>query len=361
MFTAYLLLAIAHPGRMPDQQSLTVSAAASLTDAFHRIAQRFEAANPKVKVVLNFGGSQQLAGQINQGAPVDVFASASAKNAGQIKYDPNSWRVFALNRLEIVTRKGLTGVRSVRDLASVKTLVLAAEAVPAGHYSEIFFDKASKLYGNVWLSSVRSHVVSKEVDVRAVLSKVRLGEADAGIVYVSDAVSAKNEVQTVAIPDDLNTIARYPLVIPAEAPNKQAAKDFSKFVFSSEAQGDLEAAGFVSPLRPSTRLVITWQNKKFLLPLPLASASQKVVYKLKDHGGVLRTFKGVPVLDLLNQSGWTSATFGCADDYRKTLSFADLKASKAILTDQGDGNYRLIVPGHKFDTWVMWIRSIELG
>ncbi|HTQ09832.1 MAG TPA: molybdate ABC transporter substrate-binding protein, partial [Fimbriimonadaceae bacterium] len=225
-------------------KTLDVFAAASLKEAFTRIAREYEAAHPGLTVRLNFAGSQTLAAQINQGAPADVFASADERNLDLIRFDKPSRRIFVLNKLEIAVRNGLAGIRSPRDLFRVKDLVVADPAVPVGMYTEGFFAKAARLYGTGWLTQVRSHIVSREQDVKAVLAKVVLGEADAGIVYVSDVATAGGKVQPVPIPDRLNLTASYPAAVPSESANKDEAKHFIKFVLSDGSQHILEQSGF---------------------------------------------------------------------------------------------------------------------
>ena len=223
--------------------TINVFAAASLKDAFTTIGKMYETKHPGVEVQFNFAGSQTLAAQINAGAPADVFASAAAKNLEEVQHGPV--KVFAQNRLTIIVRKGFTGLSKASDLTSAEKLVLADTSVPAGHYAEEFFAKASRQFGSPWLKEVRDHIVSREQDVRAVLAKVRLGEADAGIVYVSDAASAKGEVVSVPIPTALNVIAKYPVATVNDASNPSGAKEFVQFLLSAAAQKVLKANGFI--------------------------------------------------------------------------------------------------------------------
>ena len=237
----FALLAI-HPH--VQNRTLNVFAAASLKEAFSSIARRFEATRPGLAVRLNFAGSQTLAAQINQGAPADVFASAAAKNLQDVRYDVSTYRVFAFNRLEIALRPGYRAVRTVADLPRARNLVIADPAVPVGKYTEAFLSKGALVFGAPWLRSVRAHVVSKEADVKAVLAKVRLGEGDAGIVYVSDVVSAGGKVGEVAIPDSLNQVAEYPAAVPLSAANRADGVQFIRFLVQPEAQRILVQNGF---------------------------------------------------------------------------------------------------------------------
>jgi molybdate transport system substrate-binding protein len=181
-------------------RTLNVFAAASLREAFTSLSRRYESTRPGLKIRLNFAGSQTLAAQIKHGAPADVFASASAKNLNDVAYDRATYRVFVCNTLTLAVRKGLRGVNSLADLSRVRNLVVADPAVPVGRYTELFLSKAAKVYGTAWLKSVRSHIVSRETDVKAVLAKVRLGEGDAGIVYSSDVATSRGAVREIPIP-----------------------------------------------------------------------------------------------------------------------------------------------------------------
>lgn len=233
---------------------LSVFAAASLTDAFGEIGKNFEAANAGTKVSFNFAGSQQLAQQIDQGAPVDVFASA---NRAQMNVVIKSGHVisgteqtFVRNRLVVITSKeNPAGITSLADLAKpgIK-LILADKAVPVGQYALDFLAKASKLpdYTETYSPTVLKNVVSYEENVRAVLTKIALSEGDAGIVYTSDVVGdSANDVTQIAIPDELNTIASYPIAPIKDGPNAALAQAFVDYVLSQEGQQVLAKYGFI--------------------------------------------------------------------------------------------------------------------
>ena len=240
-----LIVALAIPSGGAPARTLNVFAAASLKEAFTVVARDYEREHPEVRVRLNFAGSQTLAAQIRHGAPADVFASASAKNLDEVDYDRSSHRIFALNRLEVVLRKGLVGVRSIADLPKVRNLVIADPAVPVGRYTQTFFAEAAAVHGKRWRAAVEWKVASREVDVKAVLAKVRLGEADAGVVYVSDVKSAGSAVGRIPIPDALNVTAEYPIAIPTFAENRDDAKGFVRFVLQPKAQRTLARSGFL--------------------------------------------------------------------------------------------------------------------
>lgn len=248
------------PNNTAEQKTtLTVMAAASLTDAFTEIGQQFEAQNPGVTVVFNFAGSQTLAQQIVEGAPADVFASANQKQM-QVVIDGSEAEsakvaVFAKNELVVVVpQDNPAQITQLQDLAKPGTkLVLADSSVPVGQYSLEFLTKASQnsSFGADYEANVLKQVVSYEANVRAVLSKVALGEADAGIVYSSE-VLASDQVQKITIPAELNIIAQYPIVALKNSPSPEAAEAFVKFLLSNNGQDILAKYGFKPILKPSS-------------------------------------------------------------------------------------------------------------
>jgi molybdate transport system substrate-binding protein len=231
--------------------ALTVFAAASLTDAFTAIGQDFEAANPGVTVAFNFAGSNQLATQIGEGAPTDVFASANtaqmdaAVASGRI--DADAPAIFATNRLVLVLpADNPAGIDELQDLAIPDTLlVLAAEEVPVGKYSLEFLDKAAAdpAFDAGFREAVLGNVVSYEENVRSVLNKVALGEADAGIVYTSDLVGVEG-VASLAIPDAFNVLAEYPIAPLNDSAQGETAAAFVDAVLGAEGQSILAEYGF---------------------------------------------------------------------------------------------------------------------
>ena len=227
-----------------ETTTLTVFAAASLTDAFTELAADFEADNPGVAVRLSFGPSDGLATQIQEGAPADVFASASPSWMDAVEDDPGaSDRVdFAKNLLVVITpADDPAGIGSVEDLArpGVK-LVLAAEGVPAGDY-------ARELLSNAGIAdAVLANVVSNEDDVKGVVQKVALGEADAGIVYRTDVTASVDpDLRSVEVPDELNVIATYPIAV-VGSEDADVARAFVALV-TGDGQRVLAEAGFLPP------------------------------------------------------------------------------------------------------------------
>jgi molybdate transport system substrate-binding protein len=238
--------------------ALSVFAAASLAEAFGALGQQFDAANG-TQTMFNFAGSQQLAQQIVQGAPADVFASANTTQMRMVLDSGDvisgTQQTFVRNRLVVIhPQDNPAGLQTLDDLAKpgVK-LVLADKAVPVGQYALDFLAKASEdpQRTAAYSETVLANVVSYEENVRAVLTKVALGEADAGIVYMSDvAQSAANDVGRIAIPDELNTIAAYPIAPIAGAPNAVLAEQFITYVLSPEGQQILSSYGFIPVASP---------------------------------------------------------------------------------------------------------------
>jgi len=236
-------------------QTLTVFAAASLTDAFGEIGKAFEAANPGTTVTFNFAGSQQLAQQIGQGAPADVFASANGTQmnvvikSGQVV--SGSQKTFVKNRLVVIfPTANPGGVTKLQDLAKPGLkVVLADKSVPVGGYALDFLTKASASpdFTATYSPTVLANVVSYETDVKQVLAKVSLGEADAGIVYTTDVTpDAAGKVGRLDIPDTLNTIATYPIAAVKGSPNAAVAQAFVDYVLSADGQAVLAKWGFIT-------------------------------------------------------------------------------------------------------------------
>ncbi|MGW4199565.1 molybdate ABC transporter substrate-binding protein [Streptomyces sp. NPDC004726] len=223
----------------PPKAELTVLAAASLTNVFKTAGAAYEKANPGTKVTFSFAGSQELAAQVRQGAPADALVTADTKTMDGLKADTTTPDVIAKNRLVIATAEGNPKkVDGLADLADPQLkVVLAAPQVPAGRYSQQILD-AQKIVVKP---------VSQEPNVRAVLSKVELGEADAGLVYKTDASSAPDKVDAVEIPDAQNAIAEYPAAALKASKNPSAAEAFVTWLSGPAAQKILQDAGFQQP------------------------------------------------------------------------------------------------------------------
>ena len=235
------------------QGRLTVFAAASLIEAFNEIGERYEAANPGVQITLNYAGSQQLAQQLSQGAPADVFASADKEQMDNVissgRVLPGMEMKFVRNRLLVIVPEDNPG--QIQDLGDLSNpgleIILADGAVPVGRYSLQMLSRASQsnLYGNGFKQDVLNNAVSYEENVRAVLSKVILGEADAGIVYVSDGWGANaEEVHLISIPEKVNISASYYISPVSDSSNQGLAQDFIEFILSPIGQDILAKHGF---------------------------------------------------------------------------------------------------------------------
>ncbi|HUP75179.1 MAG TPA: molybdate ABC transporter substrate-binding protein [Acidimicrobiales bacterium] len=223
---------------------VTVLAAASLTDSFKEIGAAFEIAYPGSRVTFSFASSSALVIQINQGAPVDVFASADTANMDKLTASSGAGTAstpvtFATNKLQIIVGKGNPrNITGIADLAKPGLIyVTAAPEVPIGAYAKQVLDKA-----NVTVTAK-----SLEADVKAVVNKVTLGEADAGIVYATDVKAAGDKAVGVAIPDDVNVVAKYPIAVIKASKKAAAATAFVGFVTDAQGQTILAKYGFTKP------------------------------------------------------------------------------------------------------------------
>jgi molybdate transport system substrate-binding protein len=221
--------------------NLNVFAAASLTDSFNALGASFHSADPGVAVRFNFAGSPTLVTQIENGAQADVFASADTANMDRIDGDGLTARkpvVFAHNQLEIVVAAGNPkGIASLADLAKPGVVYIAAgPTVPAGKYAAQILKTAG----------VTVTPRSLETDVKSVVGKIELGEADAGIVYTTDVKAAGSKVTGVAIPATDNVVATYPMAAIKSSSNLAAATAFLAFVTSSQGQAKLKEYGFLA-------------------------------------------------------------------------------------------------------------------
>ncbi len=222
--------------------SLTVFAAASLTDVFEGLAETFMTDNPDVEVTFNFGPSSGLATQINEGAPADVFASANTSQmdvvtaAGSAQGEPT---IFTENVLQIAVSAGNpAGITGIADFANADlTLAICAPEVPCGAAAVTVFEAAG----------ITPSVDSLEEDVRAALTKVELGEVDAALVYVTDVIAAGDSVEGIDFPETEEAVNAYPIVALTAASNPDAAQAWVEFILSDVATSALEGAGFRSP------------------------------------------------------------------------------------------------------------------
>lgn len=251
------LAAGARAGGSRAASTLTVFAAASLADAFTELGRMAEREHPGLAVKFNFAGSQQLAAQIEQGADADVFASADGRwmdYARQHDWLAGPPQEFARNRLVvIVPRTNPARIGRLEDLArgGIK-FVIGADAVPVGHYSRQVLRNLADLPGfpRNYATRALANVVSEEENVKSVVAKIQLGEADAGFVYRSDAAgSVARYLRILEIPDSANVLASYPIAIMKRAANPTAARAFVDLLLSPAGQRVLASRAFVPVTR----------------------------------------------------------------------------------------------------------------
>ena len=249
VLSAILVLLAGCGDRQPESQIVNIYAASSLVDVFHELARDFEAEHFGVNVVLNFAGSQVLRLQIEQGAEADVFVSANPDHmhalvaAGFIEGSP----VLTRNELTlIVPLNNPAEVKSFADLPQVERLVIGTENVPVGRYTRDVLGLAGQRFGANFESQVMGRVVSEESNVRLARAKVELGEADAAIVYRSDAVFS-DQVRPVSIPDELNVAADYLIGMLVGTQASYLAEAWINYVLSARSQKVFDQYGFVSP------------------------------------------------------------------------------------------------------------------
>ncbi len=265
---------------------VTVFAAASLTAAFTEIGEAFMVENPEVAVTFNFAASSELAAQIGQGAPADVFASADLSNMAKlIEADNNATEpvVFATNLAEIIVGSGNPkGISGVADLADENLIVvLCAPEVPCGKYASAVFENAD----------VTVSAKSFEENVNAVVTKVTLGEADAGIVYKTDVTAAGPDAEGVEIPADLNVVAEYPIAVTTEARNTEGAQAFIDFVNGRAGPDDPRLVRLPRSMSRRRR-----SGRRLSLPIPVLALAMIAVL-----------FFALPLIGLLWRAPWTSA------------------------------------------------------
>jgi molybdate transport system substrate-binding protein len=381
--------------------SLTVFAAASLTEAFTTIGATFDKAN-NVTTRFNFGGSDTLVTQLAQGAPADVFASANpaqmtiAMGKNLISSTP---AVFVHNRLVvIVPRNNPAHIYSLADLGRPGVnLVLAAPAVPVGKYARAAFAvmAADESFGANFLSRVQANIKSEETDVKAVTAKVSLGEADAGVVYVTDVTpSLAGKVRTIEIPPAFNQIASYPIAVTKNSQNPALAGKFIAYVQSPAGKAVLAAHGFITQQPaggPSSSFTVSGLvtmpatfPASSLRTLPATTVmvtlrTDKGTQGVASYTGVLLStiiLRSAPLAnpsfknDLLRQF----VTVGATDGYQTTIGMGEILPQfghqQVILAYERNGKplgpdegaIRLIVPGDTLaGRWVSNVNSIVVG
>ena len=230
-----------------EQRELVVFAAASLREAFTGLGKELEGAQPGLVIRFNFAGTQELHTQLEHGAVADVFASADTRHMQELVRAErvSAPVVFTRNEPVVIASKEAAGsVRSLADLPGAERIVIGSPEVPIGRYTLDILDRAAATLGSDFRARVEAKVVSRELSVRHVLAMVRFGEAQAGVVYRSDAHGI-SEVSIVSIPAELNAIAEYPIAVVAGAPHAEAARAFVELVMSKAGQAALQRAGFL--------------------------------------------------------------------------------------------------------------------
>lgn len=232
--------------------TLNVFAAASLTESFGEIATNYQKAHPTIAIKANFAGSQLLEQQISQGAPADIFASADltnmqkASDAGLV----GTSQVFAQNKLVVIIPTSNPGkINTLHDLANKGVKIdIEAATVPAGKYSLQVLDNMAKSpdYSATYETAVKANIVSQEDNVKAVVTKVQLGEADAGYVYQTDVTAAvASKVTVIPIPDTFNVIAQYPIALVKKSAHSSDAQAFIQYLLSADGQAILAKYHFI--------------------------------------------------------------------------------------------------------------------
>jgi molybdate transport system substrate-binding protein len=222
-------------GSGSNLEGLTVFAAASLTEVFEEISP---------EVTFNFAGSDELATQIREGGPADVYAAASPRYPDELFEEGlvEEPQIFATNKLVVIVPSGnLAGIQSVEDLRGEDVnLVVGAEGVPIGDYTRTVLE-------NMGATDVLDSVVSNEEDVKGVVGKVVSGDADAGFVYATDALAAGDDVETIDLPEEAQAVVEYPIAVVAASESAEAAQSFVELVLREDGQQALADAGFGPP------------------------------------------------------------------------------------------------------------------
>ena len=234
------------PSGVPSHE-VTVFAAASLREVFETLAKDFEAEHAGTHVALQLAGSQELRTQIENGAKADVFASADTRHMRALEDAKlvGKSAIFARNEpVVVVPTANPAGIERFEDLTKAKRLVIGTPEVPIGSYTSQILANAGRQLGEAFRKQLEADVVSRELNVRQILAKIGLGEGDAGFVYRTDAMTAKDRVRVVEVPASLNVVAEYPIAVVSGAPNPALAESWVALVLSQRGREALRVAGF---------------------------------------------------------------------------------------------------------------------
>jgi molybdate transport system substrate-binding protein len=238
-----------------QEEKLVIFAASSLREAFSMVAADFRGEHPGIEITFNFAGTHELRAQLEHGALADLLASADPNQMDALIRNSlaDGAVVFAHNEpVIVVAKESARTLRNIEDLPNASRIVLGTPDVPIGRYTLEILDRAKATLGQDFRARVEAKVVSREPNVRQVLSKVSLGEAQAGIVYRSDSRSARDTVSVVAIPAEMNVVAKYPVAVLRGASHPRLARDWVDFLLSPRGQRLLVSAGFLVPPRGGT-------------------------------------------------------------------------------------------------------------
>lgn len=230
----------------PPETGLTVFAAASLREVFTALGEDFKSKHPGIELTFNFAGTQELRTQLEHGAQADVFASADQRHMEELLKASRVAApvVFARNEpVVVVARDSVEAIKAFADLPKAERIVVGAEEVPIGRYTTKILEKA----GADFRAQVEAKIVSRELNVKQVLAKVSLGEAQVGVVYRTDLLTAGQGLGVVAIPADVNVIAEYPIAIVSGTTHPQLARAWLDLVASPAGHQALQKAGFIVP------------------------------------------------------------------------------------------------------------------
>lgn len=248
LLLATLSLGGCGPKNAGAEDRVVVFAASSLNDVFPELARAFTKENPAIKLEFNFAGTQTLVNQLRQGAEADLLASADTAYVDEIAAEGMvaASATMAYNRLVLAVHPDAAGrVRGIEDLSGPVRLVVAAEQVPAGRYTRQALEQVEAAQGSGFTARVLARVVSQELNVRQVLNKVVLGEADAAFVYYTDALEQSDKVVVRELPPAGQVRATYVLAQLRSSPNPAGGQAFYDFILSPEGQEILARRGFV--------------------------------------------------------------------------------------------------------------------